>query len=102
MEFYEAGEGRVLDALRLLAAPQLFAQPRLLLASHDCASLISCKGIDLILVRTLAPTPLKFPLNLPMGLFDIVGEPEARVKCLSVRTAKSAQAGAAYKWRYVP
>ncbi len=79
MEFYEAGEGRVLEALRLLAAPQLFAQPRLLLASHDCASLISCKGIDLILVRTLAPTPLKFPLNLPMGLFDIVGEPEARL-----------------------
>ena len=80
MEFYEAGEGRALEALRLLAAPQLFAQPRLLLASQDCASLISCKGVDLILVRTLAPTPLKFPLNLPMGLFDIVGEPEARVK----------------------
>ena len=79
MEFYEAGEGRVLEALRLLAAPQLFAQPRLLLASQDCASLISCRGVDLILVRTLAPTPLKFPLNLPMGLFDIVGEPEARV-----------------------
>ncbi len=79
MEFYEPGEGRVLEALRLLAAPQLFAQPRLLLASQDCASLISCKGVDLILVRTLAPTPLKFPINLPMGLFDILGEPEARV-----------------------
>src|SRR5512143_1166650 len=79
IEFYEAGEERVLEALRLLAAPQLFAQPRLLLASQDCASLITCRGVDLILVRTLAPTPLKFPLNLPMGLFDIVGEPGARV-----------------------
>jgi hypothetical protein len=79
MEFYEAGEERVLEALRLLAAPQLFAQPRLLLASQDCASLISCRGVDLILVRTLAPAPLKFPLNLPIGLFDIVGAPEARV-----------------------
>lgn len=84
MEFYEAGEGRVLEALRLLAAPQFFAQPRLLLASQDCSSLISCKGVDLILVRTSAPTPLKFPLNLPMGLFDIVGEPEARVKSAGV------------------
>jgi hypothetical protein len=61
----------------LLAAPQLFAQPRLLLASQHCASMIPCKGIDMILVRTFARTPLKFPLNLPLGLFDIVEQPEA-------------------------
>ena len=31
----------------------------------------------MILVRTFARTPLKFPLNLPQGLFDIVEQPEA-------------------------
>ena len=75
-EFYQADEERVREALRLLAAPQLFAQPRLLLASQHCASMIPCKGIDMILVRTFARTPLKFPLNLPVGLFDIVEQPE--------------------------
>ena len=76
-EFYQADEEHVRETLRLLAAPQLFAQPRLLLASQHCASMIPCKGIDMILVRTLARTPLKFPLNLPVGLFDIVEQPEA-------------------------
>ena len=76
-EFYQADEERVRETLRLLAAPQLFAQPRLLLASQHCASMIPCKGIDMILVRTFARTPLKFPLNLPVGLFDIVEQPEA-------------------------
>ena len=77
MEFYQADEERVREALRLLAAPQLFAQHHLLLASQHCASMIPCKGIDMILVRTSARTPLKFPLNLPVGLFDIVEQPEA-------------------------
>ena len=76
-EFYEADEERVREALRLLAAPRLFAQPHLVLASQDCASVIPCKGIDMILARTSARTPLKFPLNLPQGLFDIVEQPEA-------------------------
>jgi hypothetical protein len=76
-EFYQANEERVHETLRLLASPQLFAQPRLLLASPQCASMIPTKGIDMILVRTLAPTPLKFPLNLPVGQFDIVERPEA-------------------------
>lgn len=75
-EFYETDEERVRETLRSLAAPQLFAQPRLLLTSQHCASMIPCKGIDIILVRTLARTPLKFPLNLPIGLFDIVERPE--------------------------
>lgn len=75
-EFYETDEERIRETLRLLAAPQLFAQPRLLLASQCCASMIPCKGIDMILVRTWAQTPLKFPLNLPVGLFDIVEKPE--------------------------
>jgi len=76
-EFYQADEERVRETLRLLAAPRLFAQPHLQLASQHCASMIPCKGIDMILVRTSARTPLKFPLNLPVGLFDIVEQPEA-------------------------
>ena len=76
-EFYQADEERVREALRLLAAPQLFAQHHLLLTSQHCASMIPCKGIDMILVRTFARAPLKFPLNLPVGLFDIVEQPEA-------------------------
>ena len=76
-EFYQADEERVRETLRLLAAPQLFAQRHLLLASQHCASMIPCKGIDMILVRTFARTPLKFPLNLPAGRFDLVEQPEA-------------------------
>lgn len=76
-EFYQADEELVRETLRLLAEPRLFAQPHLLLASQYCASMIPCKGIDMILVRTFARTPLKFPLNLPVGLFDLVEQPEA-------------------------
>jgi len=76
-EFYQADEERVREALRMLAAPRLFAQPHLLLASQHCASMIPCKGMDMILARTSARTPLKFPLNLPQGLFDIVEQSEA-------------------------
>ena len=76
-EFYQSEEERVRETLRLLAAPQLFAQRHLLLASQHCASMIPCKGIDMILVRTFARTPLKFPLNLPVGRFDLVEQPEA-------------------------
>ena len=77
-EFYQADEEGVREALRLLAAPQLFAQRHLLLASQHCASMIPCQGIDMILARTSARTPLKFPLNLPVGLFDLVEQPESR------------------------
>jgi hypothetical protein len=76
-EFYQADEERVRETLRLLAAPRLFAQPHLLLASQHCASMVPCQGIDMILARTSARTPLKFPLNLPAGLFDIVEQPDA-------------------------
>lgn len=76
-EFYQADEERVRETLRLLAEPRLFAQRHLLLASQHCASMIPCKGIDMILVRTFAQTSLKFPLDLPMGLFDIAEQPEA-------------------------
>ncbi len=76
-EFYQDDEQRVHEVLRLLAAPRLFAQPHLVLTSQHCASMIPCKGIDMILARTSARTPLKFPLNLPQGLFDIVEQPEA-------------------------
>ena len=76
-EFYQADEERVRETLRLLAAPRLFAQPHLLLATQHCASMIPCKGIDMILARTSARTPLKFPLNLPAGQFDLVEQPDA-------------------------
>jgi hypothetical protein len=76
-EFYQSDEERVHETLRLLAAPQLFAQRHLLLASQHCASMIPCQGIDMIFVRTSARTPLKFPLNLPAGLFDLVEQPAA-------------------------
>jgi hypothetical protein len=75
-EFYEADEERIQETLRLLANPRLLVQPHLMLASEDCASMIPCKGIDMILARTPASTPLKFPLVLPAGLFDIVEKPE--------------------------
>ena len=75
--FYEAEKERVREALRLLAAPRLFAEPHLLLASQQCASMIPCKGIDMILARTSARMPLQFPLDLPAGLFDIVEQQSA-------------------------
>jgi len=71
-EFFETDKERVREALRLLAAPRLFAEPHLLLASQNCASMIPCKGIDMILVRTSAQLPIQFPLELPVGLFDFV------------------------------
>jgi hypothetical protein len=75
-EFYQTDEERIREALRLLSAPRLFAQPHLLLTSRYCASMIPCKGIDMILARTSGPMPLKFPLNLPVGHFDLVEQPE--------------------------
>lgn len=75
-EFYQADEKLVRETLSLLAAPRLFAQRHLLLASQQCARMIPCKWIDMILVRTFARTPLKFPLDLPVGLFDIVEQSE--------------------------
>src|SRR5580765_8223939 len=75
-EFYQTDEERVREALRVLSAPRLFAQPHLLLTSRYCASMIPCKGIDMILARTTGPMPLKFPLNLPVGHFDLVEQPE--------------------------
>lgn len=71
-EFYETDQERIREALRLLAAPRLFAEPHLLLASQDSASMIPCKGIDMIIARTSAQLPMKFPLDLPAGLFDFV------------------------------
>lgn len=75
-EFYQDDEECVRETLRLLSAPQLFAQRHLLLASQHCASIIPCRGIDMIFVRTFARMPLKFPLNLPVGQFDLVEQPE--------------------------
>jgi hypothetical protein len=74
-EFCQADGELVREALRLLASPQLFAQRNLLLTSPHGASMIPCKGIDMILVRTFARAPVQFPLNLPQGWFDIVEQP---------------------------
>ena len=74
-EFHEADEECVRDALRLLATPQLFAQPHVLLASRQRASMIPCKGLDMVVARTSAPLPLKFPLNHPAGQFDFLEQP---------------------------
>jgi len=76
-EFYQDDEKRVNEALRILSSPRLFAQPHLLLASQRSASMIPSKGIDMILAHTSVRTPLKFPLNLPAGLFDIAEQPDA-------------------------
>jgi hypothetical protein len=76
-EFYQADEEGVRETLRMLSSPQIFAQRHLVLASQHCASVLPCKGIDMILARTLARSSLKFPLNLPVGMFDIVEQPEA-------------------------
>jgi hypothetical protein len=94
-EFYQADEERVREALRLLAAPRLFAQPHLLLASQHCANMIPCKGIDMILVRTSARTPLKFPLKLPLGLYDIVEQSETRPdsESLAIEDQKAQERG---------
>ncbi len=70
-EFHQADEGRVQETLSLMAAPRLFAQPHLVLASEEGASLIPCRRIAMILARTTALTPLTFPLTLPAGLLDI-------------------------------
>ena len=106
-EFYQADEERVRETLRLLAAPQLFAQRHLLLASQHCASMIPCKGIDMILARTSARTPLKFPLNLPVGRFDLVEQAEAWPDndwvAIEDKTSRStgSRTGAARRWRYI-
>jgi hypothetical protein len=71
-EFYQADEERVREALRLLAAPRLFAQPHLLLTSQHGASMIPCRGIDMILARTSAQLPVTFPLTLPAGRLDVI------------------------------
>jgi len=76
-EFYQADEESVRETLRMLSSPQIFAQRHLVLASQHCASVLPCKGIDMILARTLARSSLEFPLNLPVGVFDIVEQAEA-------------------------
>jgi hypothetical protein len=75
-EYYQTSEERIQEALRVLANPQLFAQRHLLLTSRQRASMIPCTGIDMIIVRTSAPVPVKFPLNLPVGLFDLAEQLE--------------------------
>ena len=73
-EFHQTDEERVREALHLLAAPTLFSHPHLLLGSQLRASMIPCKGIDMILARTSTPLPLEFPLKHPAGQFDFVAQ----------------------------
>lgn len=77
-EFHQADEERIEQTLRLLAAPRLLSQPHLVLASEQSASMIPCRGIDMILARTSARSPVAFPLSLPSGLLDIMELSEDR------------------------
>lgn len=74
--YYQTDEGHIREALHFLAAPRLFAQPHLLLTSESCAAMLPCKGIDIVRVHTSASLPIRFPLKLPIGLFDIVEDSE--------------------------
>ena len=74
-EFYQADEERIEETLRLLASPRLLAQPHLVLAAEHGASMIPCRGIDVILARTSAQMPLGFPLTLSAGVLDIMEAP---------------------------
>ncbi len=85
-EFYQDEEQLIQETLRLLAAPRLLAQPHLLLASGHGASLIPCRGIDIILARTSARTPLKFPLTIPTGTIDIIAQAEGGLDDYSAAT----------------
>jgi hypothetical protein len=75
-EYYQTDEARIQEALRLLADPRLFTQRHLLLTSRHRASMIPCRGIDMIIIHTSAPIPVKFPLELPVGQFDLTERPE--------------------------
>ncbi len=45
----------------------------------------------MILARTSARTPLKFPLSVPLGLFDLVEQPEARLDNKSAAIEEQSQ-----------
>ena len=75
-EFYQTGEEGIKDTLQLLAAPRLLSQPQLVLASEESASVISCRGIDVILARTSVQPPPIFPLNLAACQLDILEVPQ--------------------------
>jgi hypothetical protein len=75
-EFYQDNEEETSRTLGLLVTPRLLAQPHLVLASDQGISMIPCRGIDMILARTSARTPLVLPLIFPAGLLDLVEEPQ--------------------------
>lgn len=77
-EFYHARKKRMDEILQRLAAPRLLAQSHLLLASEQSASLIPCRGIDVIHARTAARIPLEFPLAHAAASLDIIEMAEAR------------------------
>jgi hypothetical protein len=67
-EFFQNQEESANATLHLLAAPRLFAQPLLMLASRESVSMIPSRTIDMLLAHTLASVPLQWP----RGLADIV------------------------------
>ncbi len=75
-EYYQTNETHIQEARRLLADPRLLAQRHLLLSSRYRASMIPCQGIDMVIVCTSVPLPLRFPLNLPAGRLHLTEQPE--------------------------
>ena len=71
-EFCQNEEESIRKTLRSLTSPRLFTQPQLVLAGEPGVSAIPCPSIDMIFARTLARTPLIFPLIFPAGLLDLV------------------------------
>jgi hypothetical protein len=67
-QFYQSDENSIHKIMGLLNTPRLFSQPSLTLASERSVSIVPCRTLDLILVRT----PAALPLPLPPGWLDIV------------------------------
>ena len=69
-------EDTVERTLRLLTNPRLLSLPQLVLTSAEGVSAIACRGVDIILARTLVRTPAVFPLIFPAGVLDLVEHPQ--------------------------
>ncbi len=70
-EFFQDQESSVNRTLRLLATPQIFTQPFLVLASRHSVRAIPCRTIDMILASTSAPMLVRWPT----GFLDLVEVP---------------------------
>jgi hypothetical protein len=88
-EFCQRDAQRVNKCLRLLAAPRLFSEPQLFLASASQASAFRAPAIDVILARTSAPLPRILPMRSPAGSLD-VSEAEEQTAVIETRPGVNA------------